>query len=588
MPNPDDNTSSRYLIVGHAQAFRAACLEALNGATKDKLSLGDKTHFELADTVEQAVEIIRVAEEDSRPFALALIDLTKVSDAMLRSTLVKIRKTCSELQLVVVIDALDSAKREVFGQLDTLRGLLVISGLCRATELELAVNTLQQNSLELIEARRVASQLREELAEAKREAQKADDTLHEEMAARQQVIAERLELERLLLESQKLDSLGVVASGIAHDFNNLLTAILANASLLRDIPALSEESSENLDHIQSATMTAAGLCQQMLAYAGKGTRDLCEVDFNQLMHGTVDLLRSVVSKKARLHVSLSDEVLPASADATQLKQVIMNLVSNASDALGDKPGDIQITTMRENHSQEYMEKFYRIPGLPGGDYIHLVVSDTGCGMTPETLARAFDPFFTTKFIGRGLGLSAVRGIIRGHHGALRVKSTPGEGSDFHIVIPCLATISKPIRSISSTGGGLKGRILVVDDEAIVRRSAQKILSREGYLTVLVENGRQALDLLQTDVEVFDLVLLDLTMPELSGVETLREMRRLNYTMPVILTSGYNPTKLMDELEEEGEITFLAKPFGLVELQKKVGDTLNNSGRGKSGAYEVAV
>ncbi len=572
--------SLRYLIVGHDQTFRNACLGALSSSYGSATRQENAAHFEMVDSVEQAQALMLVAEEESRPFGGALIDLTQVSAAVFQHAMLELRKTCRELQMVVMIDHLNAERRAVFEQMDTLRGLVVISGSYKVTELSLAIETLRQTASELIESRQNEVRLKEELAEARLLADEADSKLHEEMAARQQVIAERLELERLLLESQKLDSLGVVASGIAHDFNNLLTAILANTSLLRDIPSLSAESNENLDHIQSATMTAAGLCQQMLAYAGKGTKDLGDVDFNDLLHGTVDLLRSVVSKKARLHVSLSDEVLQASADASQLKQVIMNLVSNASDALGEKPGDIQITTMRENHSSEYMEKYYRVAGLPGGDYIHLIVSDTGCGMAPKTLARAFDPFYTTKFIGRGLGLSAVRGIIRAHHGAMRVKSALGDGSEFHVMIPCLPPVSKPICSIESPEdiSGVKGRVLVVDDEAVVRRSAQKILSRQGYLTVLVENGRQALDLLHTDVETFDLVLLDLTMPELSGVETLREMRRLGYAMPVVLTSGYNPTKILDELGEEEGIAFLAKPFGLEELQKKVGMTLAELGQ----------
>lgn len=562
-------------MVGEQSGLIVAPLRAEMG---NESNPGTRLEVEEVDALETAGELIHRMIDGGDDYAMIVVDLPDPPQITLLSTLREWWNHCPELQVVLITNPDETTWPGWLREARKWqRPLLLLGRPCGETELVLATGMLARQVRRAHESESRESRMAAQLAEQRAETAKLRDQLHEEMAARQQVIAERLELERLLLESQKLDSLGTVASGIAHDFNNLLTAILANASLLRELPLLTAEANENLDHIHSAAMTASGLCQQMLAYAGKGTRVLGEVDLNQLVQETVDLLRSVISKKARLHVSLSAEHLLVNADATQLKQVIMNLVANASDALGDKPGDIQVTTMRETHAGTDLMRTYRTPNLADGDYIHVVISDTGCGMTPEVLARAFDPFFSTKFIGRGLGLSAVRGIVRGHHGALRVDSAPQEGSTFHLLIPCLPATSKPVAPPVEVPKELKGRILIADDEALVRSSAQKILNREGYLTVLVENGRQVLDMLGGNMEFFDLVLLDHSMPELNGVETLVEMRRLGFRMPVILMSGYNTSTLGEGLEEAKPLDFLPKPFGLAQLREKVAASLARAG-----------
>ena len=560
--------SVRCLITGCNSTVRAGFRTALEEL---QLRSGDGGFLvEEAAAVPDALELVREAAAGRRPVAITIFCCDRVPDDAAVEQLEMFWRADPAVQLIVAAGAESAAWREHLRPLAERQPFVILDEGNAHVDVGQFIRLLAQRWRVDCRARRQAARLEEKLAERGAELERINDHLQVEMAARQQVIAERVELERLLLESQKLESLGVVASGIAHDFNNLLTAILTNASLLRDESEISAGALESLDQIQSATLTAAGLCQQMLAYAGKGTFHLAEVDFNVLMRQTVELLRSVVSKKARLEVSLCDGALFASADSTQLKQVVINLVANASDALDDKPGDIRIATTCERYTSVNLEKEYRTAGLAGGDYIHLIVSDTGCGMTPETITRAFDPFFTTKFIGRGLGLSAVRGIVRGHHGALRVESTLGRGTTFHVLLPCIPAVEAVAPPpVEHARPGLKGRILIVDDEAIVRKSAQKILGRQGYVTVLVDNGQQALDVLRAEASGFDLVLLDLTMPELNGAETLREMRRSGFNLPVILTSGYSSASLPDEVRNDAAVEFLAKPFGLSDLHEKV-------------------
>ncbi|HWA86954.1 MAG TPA: response regulator [Opitutus sp.] len=560
--------SVRCLITGCNSTARARFRTELEGI---RLGAGEGGLLvEEAAAVPAALELVRDGAAGRRPIAMVIFCLDRDPDEAAVEQLESFWRADSGVQLIVAAGADDPAWRERLRPIAERQPVVVLDAANSGLDAGQLVRLIAQRWRMDCRLRRHEARLEEQLEERSGALERVCDQLQVEMAARQQVIAERVELERLLLESQKLESLGVVASGIAHDFNNLLTAILTNASLLRDGAEISPGAVESLDQIQSATLTAAGLCQQMLAYAGKGTFHLSEVDFNALMRQTAELLRSVISKKARLEISLCDGSLFASADSTQLKQVVINLVANASDALGDKPGDIRIVTTSERLTSAGLEKEYRTAGLTGGDYIHLTVSDTGCGMTPETITRAFDPFFTTKFIGRGLGLAAVRGIVRGHHGTLRVESALGKGTTFHVLLPCIPAVEAVAPPPPEPAPHrLKGRILIVDDEAIVRKSAQKILGRQGYVTVLVDNGQQALDMLRAEAGAFDLVLLDLTMPELSGAETLREMRQAGYNLPVILTSGYSSASLPDEARSDGAVEFLAKPFGLSDLCEKV-------------------
>jgi signal transduction histidine kinase len=329
---------------------------------------------------------------------------------------------------------------------------------------------------------------------------------------------ERQAIEKKFREAQKLESLGVLAGGIAHDFNNLLTGILGNACLARmELPPDSSVQSY-AEQIELSSQRAADLCKQMLAYSGKGRFTVKPVHLSEMVRETVHLLQLSVSKKAVLQLALADDLPRVLADTTQIRQIIMNLVINASDALGDKGGTITIHTAVLRADRNYLNSLVGADELAEGDYVSLEVTDTGCGMSGETQAKIFEPFFTTKFTGRGLGLSAVLGIVRGHQGALKVRSEPGRGTTFKLLLPVAkddAGDTKIERRVTPKWRGT-GTVLVIDDEESVRRVAGKILMSMGFQVVTANDGIEGLNAYRTCSESICAVLLDLTMPRMDG------------------------------------------------------------------------
>jgi len=322
------------------------------------------------------------------------------------------------------------------------------------------------------------------------------------------------ELERKLLETQKLESLGVLAGGIAHDFNNILTGILGNASLAAvELPAGSPVQ-ERLDQVHQAAMRAADLCKQMLAYSGKGRFVVQKIDLGSLVEETTPLLEISISKKAVLRFDLMRGLPPVEADATQVRQVIMNLVINAYEAIGERSGVIMVSTSLARVDRAYLGGTLLAPELPEGDYVCLEITDTGCGMSPETQMKIFDPFFTTKFTGRGLGLAAVLGIMRGHKGALKVYSELGRGTTFRLLFPRASGVAEALALSAPARPAWRGqgRVLVADDEETVRATTGAMLRALGFEPRLVADGQQAVEAFCMAPDDFALVLLDLTMP----------------------------------------------------------------------------
>lgn len=388
---------------------------------------------------------------------------------------------------------------------------------------------------------------------------------------RQRVERERQSFERKMVESQKLESLGVLAGGIAHDFNNLLTGILGNASLLRmDLP-FGSPLIESVDQVEKTALRAAELCKQMLAYSGKGRFQLQRLDLARLVEDTTHLLQISISKKVVLKFNFAPGLPPVEADPTQLRQIVMNLVINASEAIGDRSGIVALTTGLTRVDRQYLTTTYLAPELPEGDYVFLEVSDNGCGMTPEIKARIFDPFYTTKFTGRGLGLAAVLGIVHGHHGALKVYSEPGKGSSFKIILP--VAIGAPTYTGETTGQLTRwrtsGRILVVDDEETVRTVSARLLESLGFQVTLAEDGRAGVAAFEREPDAFRLVLMDLTMPHHDGVEAFSLMRRVRPTVNVILMSGFNEQDAIANFTGKGLAGFLQKPFDRATLVERV-------------------
>ena len=394
-----------------------------------------------------------------------------------------------------------------------------------------------------------------------------------DITVRRRALDERQAIERKMQETQKLESLGVLAGGIAHDFNNLLTGILGNASLAAMDSGPDARIHRYLEQIEKASLRAADLCKQMLAYSGKGRFVVQKHDLNELLLDTVNLLQISISKRAALIYALAKETVTVLADATQLRQVTMNLVINASEAIGDAGGSIQIASGVASVDSAFLAGIMSAPDIRAGRFVWLEVADTGCGMSAEVMEKIFYPFFTTKFTGRGLGLAAVLGIVRSHGGAMQVTSAPGQGTRFRIYLPCaesqadhhpLADNHAPWKS--------EGRVLVVDDEETVRIITARIFESIGLTPVLASDGRDALKKFEADPSII-LVLLDLTMPHMDGEETFRELRRMRPGIKVLLMSGFNEQEAMSRFASQGLAGFVQKPFNVTQLTAHVREVL---------------
>jgi PAS domain S-box-containing protein len=386
-------------------------------------------------------------------------------------------------------------------------------------------------------------------------------------------LTERKQLERRVLEAQKLESLGVLAGGMAHDFNNLLVGVLGNASLAKEMLPEQHPASELLDAVVTASEHAALLTKQMLAYSGKGRFLLEPVDFTELVEEIIPIVQPSISKKVTVSTELQERLPAVEADRSQMQQIVTNLLLNASEAIGDTHGSITVRTgLRIVEAAETIQA----GNLATGIYVWLEVEDTGCGMNEATKRRVFDPFFTTKFTGRGLGLAAVAGIVRGHQGTIRVVSEPGRGSRFTVYLPATSRPAAPWIETEEPAERLQGagKILVVDDEAVVRSMAKRGLERYGYEVELAESGPEAVEAVRAGG--VDAVLLDLSMPGMSGQETLVELRKLNARLPVLLSSGYNEAETMRLFVGMDVAGFIQKPYSSPHLAKRIKATLEDT------------
>lgn len=391
---------------------------------------------------------------------------------------------------------------------------------------------------------------------------------------------QRRQLEQRMQETQKLESLGVLAGGIAHDFNNLLVGVLANADLVLEALAQTEGSApivERVTDIKNAALHAAELTNQMLAYSGRGHFDVRPISLNEMIQGMGHLLSASISKKAEVRYELTD-VLPAvQADVAQMRQVIMNLITNASDALADRTGLILVRTGTESVDDSVQDLYGPTP-LAHGTYVFLEVADNGCGMNDDTRARLFEPFFTTKFTGRGLGLSTVQGIVRGHGGGIALTTAPGRGTTMKVLLPCAErAVAAPIRQgpepADWTGSGL---VLLVDDDERVRVVTELLLRSIGFDVLPVATGRGAILEFERRADELRLVMLDLTMPDLGGEQVLREIRRRRPNIPVLLCSGYSEEETSHRISRQDAAGFLQKPYPFDLLKTRLRDLLRHT------------
>jgi PAS domain S-box-containing protein len=391
---------------------------------------------------------------------------------------------------------------------------------------------------------------------------------------------EQEQLEAQIHQAQKMESLAVLAGGVAHDFNNIMMGVIGSAQL--SLMRLSSDSDVRplIEQVESSAWRAANLAQQMLAYAGRGRFVNENVDLSAVVRDMRGLLASSVSKKTRIVYDLTDPLPALEGDPVQVEQIAMNLVLNASEALEERDGTVTVTTaVRGMGRSELASRF-----LPGdrepGAYVILEVRDTGIGMDEQTRARVFDPFYSTKFTGRGLGLAAVLGIVRGHGGAIAVESTPGKGTTFTVALPAdsSATTAEPqpeSPSHAARASADSALVLIADDDEMVRRNARTALELAGYTTLVAEDGHKALELFQRNADEVDLLLLDMMMPGLGGDEVYAAVRNTRPDVPVILCSGYDEG-IVDSSElvsgRDG-ISFLHKPYALREMVAEVSQRL---------------
>lgn len=393
--------------------------------------------------------------------------------------------------------------------------------------------------------------------------------ISEDITERKLAEEQQKSLERKLQETQKLESLGVLAGGIAHDFNNLLVSILGNVGLV--LVDLETESPvrEPIEQIKVAAQRAADLTRQMLAYSGKGRFVMQRINLNTVITEMTQLLQVSISKSAQLEFNLVKDLPPLEGDVTQIRQVLMNLIVNASDALGDKPGTISLSTGTVLADKDYLDSSFLAPELAPGQYVYAQVADTGVGMDKETMGKIFDPFFTTKFTGRGLGLAAVLGIVRGHGGATRVYSEPGHGSVFRVLFP-IKDVPHDAEKLPGTelkkGNGI---VLVIDDEEVVRNVTRRMLLRIGYEPLLAEDGLVGIEAYKKTKDQIVGVLLDMTMPRLSGEETLSRLKQINPDVRVLLMSGYSEQEASNRFMGKGLSGFMQKPYTPQDLQEKL-------------------
>jgi PAS domain S-box-containing protein len=385
-------------------------------------------------------------------------------------------------------------------------------------------------------------------------------------------VTERRRFEERTRHTQKLESLGVLAGGIAHDFNNLLTAILGSASLIQEELPLDSPVRPFADNVIHASERAGQLTRQMLAYSGRGRFIVEPIDLGVQIREITALLESSITAQVELVLDLNTEGILIEADGGQIQQLVMNLVINGAEAIGPLGGRVIVSTRIQEIDSQVITDNLAGDSLDPGTFILLQVHDTGAGMDESTLARIFDPFFTTKFTGRGLGLAAVLGIVRGHRGAIKVYSNPGKGTTFKVFFPVAK--GQIIRELAAPVSDLRGTatILVVDDEAVVQKLARSTLERYGYDVLVASNGKEALEVLASSDDHISAVLLDMTMPVMGGEETLSKIKAMRPLIKVIASSGYNEIEAVRRFGE-GIDGFLQKPYRASQLMEKVKFTL---------------
>ena len=382
------------------------------------------------------------------------------------------------------------------------------------------------------------------------------------------VSQQRALLELQVQQAQKMESLGVMAGGIAHDFNNILTGIMGNTELAQLGMAEDDDRHKYMNGIMQSARRAAELCRQMLAYSGQGkflTESFC---LNALINDMMPLLRATVSRAATFDCDLARDLPEIEGDLTQFRQVLVNLVTNASESLEDRPGSVAVRTGTRECTAEFFQQTHLPEPLPPGQYVFLELADSGCGMSEEVSERIFDPFFTTRFAGRGLGLPAVLGIVRSHRGAIELSTSPGKGTVIRLYFPVQETVAKSFFAPGEVFGDWHGHgtVLLADDEEMVLSVGTMMLKHIGLDVVTAENGEEALARAVEHQDRLQCAILDMTMPGMDGDVTCAQFKERLPDIPIVISSGYMREDLEQRFTDGRVSAFLSKPFDLIHIQ----------------------
>jgi signal transduction histidine kinase len=389
------------------------------------------------------------------------------------------------------------------------------------------------------------------------------------------VMQQRAQLEFQVQQAQKMESLGVMAGGIAHDFNNILTGIMGNAELAQLGLVEGDDRHRYLEGITLSARRAAELCRQMLAYSGRGKFFTEKFALNNLVSEMTPLLRASVNRLASLECELATELPELLGDTAQFRQILVNLIANASESLEEKPGTVKVTTGSEHCSEEFLQRMHLPEPLPPGDYVYLEVSDTGSGMSADMVEKIFDPFFTTRFAGRGLGLPAVLGIVRSHKGAIQLDTAPGKGTRIRLYFPVPSTITSTYVASGEVLGDWHGHgsVLLADDEEMVVSVGTMMLKHIGLDVVTAADGEEALTRAVQFREQLQCIILDLSMPHMNGDATCAEFKKLFPDIPIVISSGYMRDDIEHQFSPGHVAAFLPKPFELFTIQSLMRDLL---------------
>lgn len=371
--------------------------------------------------------------------------------------------------------------------------------------------------------------------------------------------------------TQRLESLGVLAGGIAHDFNNILTSIMGNAKLAESkLTGGKRDSTPYLNRISIASERAADLCRQMLAYSGQGITDVRPINFSKLVNEIASLLEVSVAENITVHYHLGKQLPAIEADTGQLQQVVMNLITNASESYSDAAGEVWIDVGKMCVDKEWLSTCALGDELKEGEYVYVEVKDSGCGMDGATVEKIFEPFFTTKFTGRGLGMSAMMGIVKAHHGAIHIYSEPGQGTMVRVAFPAVDQQAEPlIDDVPVAGEHANALIMIVDDEADILEYAESVLSELGHDVITATSGEEALELFQQEKRKIDLVITDATMPGMSGDQLCQQLHSIDWDVKLVLSSGYDENDVTPEMQSGLLSGFIQKPYSPEKLTHEV-------------------